>query len=107
MQSVNGDRRLLCDLIDAFRYDLPRMMDELEEAIQKDDRRLLGRAAHSLKGSLVHLGAIQAADSTRELEYFDAHRPIQDARELIDQLRKQLDQLTPELDHFQNTVPRS
>lgn len=106
LQSVNGDRQLLCELIDAFYGDVQRILESMEQAIDRNDRKVLSRAAHSLKGSLQLLGIQSLAEEVARFELDVTESSLDAARVSVDNLRTKISQLTPELNRFKNRVIR-
>ena len=68
LQSVNDDRELLREIIEAFLSEGASLLDRLPAAVSerrwKDARRL----AHTLKGSFLTFGATDAAEAAQALE---------------------------------------
>ncbi len=56
------------ELVDTFRDEAPRMLDELRDAYAKDDAERFRRAAHSLKSNANTFGASTLGKLARELE---------------------------------------
>lgn len=106
LQSVNGDRQLLFELIVVFESDSKRLLDEIRDGIEKEDSIRFRRAAHSLKSSLLHLGAGTASMAARELEMLPQSNSSDESMKSWERLRTLLDQLTPELQQFKNRVVR-
>jgi HPt (histidine-containing phosphotransfer) domain-containing protein len=65
---VDGDEELLRELIDLFLEDCPRLLTAIREAIARQDRDLLKRAAHTLKGSVGNFGAKAVCELAQKLE---------------------------------------
>jgi len=57
MQRLHGDRELFREFVELFDEDAPRLIQDLHDAITASDTRKLSRAAHSLRGLAVNLGA--------------------------------------------------
>ncbi|MCA9100292.1 MAG: response regulator, partial [Planctomycetales bacterium] len=68
LDRVGDDEELLRDVVDAFLQESPALLDNVRQAIDLDDTKTLQRAAHTLKTSFGHFGAIAAAELARELE---------------------------------------
>jgi len=62
-----GDE-FVCELVDTFLAEAPRMLDELRDAYAKDDAERFRRAAHSLKSNANTFGALTLGQLARELE---------------------------------------
>jgi HPt (histidine-containing phosphotransfer) domain-containing protein len=68
LQRVEGDRELLAELVEIFRAESPRMMDDIRLAFRAGDPTRLERAAHALRGSVGSLGARAVASAAGQLE---------------------------------------
>jgi HPt (histidine-containing phosphotransfer) domain-containing protein len=62
-----GDE-FVCELVDTFLTDAPRMLHELRDAYAKDDAERFRRAAHSLKSNANTFGALALGELARKLE---------------------------------------
>jgi signal transduction histidine kinase/HPt (histidine-containing phosphotransfer) domain-containing protein len=68
MDSVQGDRRLLRQLIEIFLDEGPMRITQARQALADDDAACLQRAAHTLKSSVKSFGAVRAYDLCGQLE---------------------------------------
>jgi len=68
LKSVGGDRELLCEIIEAFLEECPRITTALAAAIERRDTSATHRAAHTLKGDLFTLGASEASSVAQQME---------------------------------------
>jgi HPt (histidine-containing phosphotransfer) domain-containing protein len=93
MRIVDGDKTLLAELSQLFLDDYPLQMTELRRAIDRGDACQLERTAHSLKGALGTIAAINARTLAYELESL-GHTGCLDKAPLI------LQQLTAELERL-------
>ena len=55
---TDGDQDFIVGLLNTFRTEAQSLMIQLQQAIESDDRRLIKRIAHSLKGSAQNIGAM-------------------------------------------------
>ena len=62
-----GDE-FVCELVDTFLAEAPRMFEELRDAYAKDDGERFRRTAHSLKSNANTFGALALGKLARELE---------------------------------------
>jgi HPt (histidine-containing phosphotransfer) domain-containing protein len=60
---------ILGELVDIFRNQTPGLIDEIVSALEVRDALTLERAAHTLKGSSLNLGARGMADICQRVEY--------------------------------------
>jgi len=65
---VGQDRDLLIEIIDLFVAERPGQINEMQTAFAEEDYDRLSRVAHTMKGSLGTLRALQAKARAEELE---------------------------------------
>jgi PAS domain S-box-containing protein len=68
IESFNGNRMLLREVIDTFVEDCPRMMEEVNAATRAGDPARLQAAAHKLKGAVGLFTAADVFELARKLE---------------------------------------
>jgi two-component system, sensor histidine kinase and response regulator len=68
LAGIDGDRRLLRELVRLFLADCPQRLAELKAAIRRGDAGAIGRAAHTLKGSVGNFAAQKAFAACQRLE---------------------------------------
>lgn len=68
LEAVDGDRDLLCRMIELFMKQCPTLLQEIGVALDKADRLALQRAAHTLRGSVCNFGADRAYDAASRVE---------------------------------------
>jgi PAS domain S-box-containing protein len=68
LSRVDGDRKLLHEIIGLFMEQTPRLLGEIRQSIENLDGTTLQRAAHALKGSIGIFGAQTAFDAALRLE---------------------------------------
>ena len=70
LHDLHGEGRpdLLAELLAVYLRDTPPRLAALHEAVARADAEALRRAAHSLKGSSSHIGAVQMARLCTDLE---------------------------------------
>jgi len=95
LHSVNGDRQLLRDIVEAFLDESPRLLATIRGAIEQSDGRTLQRAAHTLKGSTRYFGAAQAAEIALQLERMGARGQLAHARDSLVDVEREMARLTP------------
>jgi CheY-like chemotaxis protein len=97
LHSVNGDRRLLRDIVEAFLDESPRLLTVIRTAIEQLDAKTLQRAAHTLKGSTRYFGASQVSEMALRLEAMGARHQLTDARDALIAVEREMARLTPVL----------
>ena len=97
LAGVDGNRRLLLDLVRLFLTDCPQHVAEIKEAIRLSDAEALGRAAHTLKGSVGNFAAKNAFAAAQRLEIMGRDRDLDNASEACVTLEADLALLSEEL----------
>jgi two-component system sensor histidine kinase/response regulator len=85
LASSGGDRELLDEVIGAFMEECPLLTRELADAIGRRDLKIAHRAAHTLRGALATLGAMQASSLAQQIEF-----RIRDGDWSIDDIHREL-----------------
>ncbi len=68
--SLSDDGTIIGQLIELYRTDSPKLMDDADAALERLDWETLKRSAHSLKSTSASMGATSASAVARELEQF-------------------------------------
>ena len=100
LQSVEGDRELLKELVAAFLEDAPRLMTGVREAIRDRDATALQRAAHALKGSMLAVGAVDPSQRAADLETKGASGHLNQTDMIFAVLEQNMGLLLPALAKF-------
>jgi HPt (histidine-containing phosphotransfer) domain-containing protein len=100
LRSTGGDRGLLCELIESFLTERPKLMANLELALETSDPDRLQFAAHVLKGSMRCFHAPEAMKPAEELETRGRTRNLAGVTAPYEQLREAVDRLTAALAEF-------
>jgi PAS domain S-box-containing protein len=97
LHSVNGDRRLLREIVEAFLDESPRLLASIRGAIEKRDAQRLQRAAHTLKGSTGYFGAARASEMALQLEAMGKRSELTHALDALTDMEQEMARLTPVL----------
>ncbi len=68
MTRLDGDTRLLAEIVELFLGSAPRLMRELKKALEARDGASVERAAHTLKGAVANFGARAVFEATVRME---------------------------------------
>jgi CheY-like chemotaxis protein/HPt (histidine-containing phosphotransfer) domain-containing protein len=101
-ETVGGDRKLLAELIQIFLNEKDSMIGEMRTGFERSDIESAQRVAHSLKGTLHHLGVNKVAQIAEKIERLDELQ-LDKAVGLCDEFEKEINQLTGELQRFTNS----
>jgi two-component system sensor histidine kinase/response regulator len=97
---LNGDRKLLLELIDLFLGDCPKMLAEIETAICTRDAKALHGAAHALKSSAGNFAAHRALEAALNLETMGRSGNLDAAEDALVGLRAEMRSLQRALQTF-------
>jgi len=97
LQGVDGNRKLLCELIEVFIDDLPKMTSRIKSAIAKQDAARLRDAAHALKGAIGNFDQGAPFEAVKKLELMARENQLSDADARFRNIKDQLALLTRSL----------
>jgi len=100
LDSVNHNRSLLRLVIDAFLRESTVFREQLSTAIRTDDPKLLQRSGHTLKGTMMSLGAESWAQLAQQLEELGSTETMEGAAALVARLEETIPSLLEQLDTF-------
>ena len=100
LERLNGDRRLLGELIGVFDGDCPRMLDAVRQAVEAGDAPALQTAAHKLKGSVANFSARGAVEAALRLETMARQRELDGAPEALAVVENEIARLRRALKGF-------
>ena len=95
IKTCGGDHALLRDIVEAFLEEEPRRVAEIRKAIDTSDFELLGRAAHTIKGSMRYFKAQTVFEWSHALEQLGQENTLDGAEEIFLLLRQELAKLHP------------
>jgi histidine phosphotransfer protein HptB len=87
---VDGDLDLLRDLAALFAEEAPRLLEQIELAIQQGSAVELEKASHKMKGSVLQFSAAAAAAAALELEQKGRSGSVAGAGVMLDKLRDEI-----------------
>jgi HPt (histidine-containing phosphotransfer) domain-containing protein len=93
LSRVEGDEQLLRELIEVFLVDSGSLLQQVAEAVTRQDAADLERAAHKLKSTVSIFGNQAAMQTALVLEMMGRDRDLRNAREVLMQLKKQVEAL--------------
>ncbi len=68
LSTVGGDEKLLRELLDVYQGETQGLMNEIDGALRDNNRHTLKRAAHTVKGASLSVGAVATAEVAQRLE---------------------------------------
>ncbi len=100
LEGIEGDRRLLADVIKTFLETLPESIAAIDTSIRDQQAVALERHAHSLKGELMALGATSTSKVALRLEMLAREKQLAATGQVFLELRQQLTDLQEPLTAF-------
>src|ERR1700730_2804690 len=97
LAGVDGNRRVLREFVRLFLADCPQRLEEIKEAIRRGDAGALGRAAHTLKGSIGNFAAKRAFAAAQRLEIMSRDIDLDNVGKACVTLESELALLSEEL----------
>jgi PAS domain S-box-containing protein len=97
LDAVGGDSELLNAVIEAFFDESAMLMQQIETSIQQGDAAALNRAAHTLKGSLLSVGARRASAAAFKLERMGQSSDLANSGDAYRDLQRHMEIAAPVL----------
>ncbi len=101
LELLQGDEKLLQEVIKIALQDIPRLFAEGRAALESRDHKSLERSAHTLKGLFRYFaGASAAADAAMRLEDIASRGELTEAPQALTALEAQIAGLLPALENL-------
>lgn len=100
LRGVDDDRDLYALVAAAFVAEVPKYLKETADAFHDPDAEALHRCGHTLKGMMLSVGAIKAAEWGRRLEAWDLSQPPAQSDDFQRQLEFVLNTVVKQLAGF-------
>ncbi len=79
LAKLDGNEKLFHELLEIFREESPKNLDQLREAISHGDSETVANIAHTLKGELGYFGMSGVCEHARELEEMGRRHELEGA----------------------------
>jgi CheY-like chemotaxis protein/HPt (histidine-containing phosphotransfer) domain-containing protein len=103
METVDGDRDLLRELIAVFSEETPRLLRGLEAALAAGDAPTAERLVHTMKGSVRPFSATAAFDLAHQVEMAARHDNLDLCRQKLPAIKSEFAALLDEAQHMPAT----
>jgi HPt (histidine-containing phosphotransfer) domain-containing protein len=100
LKVVDGDLKLLSEVVGIFLAESPRLLTQIEGAIGRADAEVVCRAAHTIKGGLRMFGAQTAYDLASRIEGLGRDGNLAAAGEPFENLKRAMLEMERELSAF-------
>ena len=90
---VGGDDDLIQTMLDMFREDYLKHVEQLKSAFYEGDTSQVQKAAHTLKGCAGNLGGMRASAAALEVELLGRSGDLTQGRVAVDKLEESIDDL--------------
>ncbi len=97
LDRMGGDEELLQEIVSLFLDEYSTMLAELRQAVSGADPQRIERSAHALKGALLNMSAVPAAELAQQLESMGNRGELQPAAPLLADLERRLERLAEQL----------
>src|ERR1700674_1276851 len=97
---VDNDHDLLCELIEMFKEEFPRVLQSLQQSGVREEKKNVEVPSHALKGMLSGLSVTRAAAIASQLEQMGRDRKSSGITETLALLEHEVANLLPELDAY-------
>jgi HPt (histidine-containing phosphotransfer) domain-containing protein len=104
LERVGEDKEFLVELIEGFIESLPEVLDALDSSVDEKEPQQLLSKAHSLKGSLLNLGAQASADVAYQLEIVADLKELTHASVLMSKLKVELNTFQNEFNEWRSSL---
>jgi two-component system sensor histidine kinase/response regulator len=104
LDAVDGNKRLLARVNDAFVKQMPAALETIRRAIEHRDAEALYHAAHKLKGSVSHFTGVPAIELSMSLERAGRDADFENAKALAPLLEEAVKELGKRIETALATV---
>jgi signal transduction histidine kinase/DNA-binding NarL/FixJ family response regulator len=98
MERVDNDREFLAELVELFEEDGPALLNELRDAVARQDSPAVARAAHTIKGTVGNFCAAAAMQMALEIEIMGKEDSLDHAAQSLAALEREVSQMKAALD---------
>ena len=100
LQTADGNRELVLEIVEVARQEIPILLSQLDEAITARDAKTAQRMAHTIKGEASVLGAARVEKGAASIEEAAENHDLDLARQYMPQFRQAVDEALEECQHF-------
>jgi two-component system, sensor histidine kinase and response regulator len=98
LESFGGDMEFLIEIMHLFFDDCPRLLAELDGAVNQSDASALRRLGHTIRGVAGNFSMTAVVDAAARLETMGKLEELGTARTTLTELRDAIDRVRPALD---------
>ncbi|MBD3168230.1 MAG: hypothetical protein GF307_02025 [candidate division Zixibacteria bacterium] len=102
LETVEGDKDLLKELIEIFIDDYPAVIKSLNEAFDSKECGQVEKAAHRLKGAMSNFGSGQAVELAQKTEILAREGDFEGAQKVYTDLIEASEKLIDDLKRYSN-----
>jgi two-component system, sensor histidine kinase and response regulator len=97
---VDNDHDLLCELIEIFKEEFPRLLEELRQAVAREEVKNVETTSHALKGMLLGLSVTRGAELVARLEQMAREGKTAGFADALTDFEGEVEGLLAELDGY-------
>ncbi len=100
LSNLRGDREILQAIVEAGLEESPKLLSDIQQAIEQGDATALRLAAHTLKGSIRYFEADKPFEYAYQLEMMGKNRKLESADTVLAALRDEMTRLITALSEY-------
>ncbi len=104
LESYGENQAIIHELIEMYNNDVPAMLENVKQAIDQRDSKMLDEQAHALKGAVGVFEAKRAHAAAYVLERMGKENTLEGSTAALEKLEFELNQLGNALNHFQEEI---
>ena len=97
MEHIGFDKSLLLELIEIFQEYYPEHLKDLNDAVERDDCKVIHETAHQLKSAVGNFFATKALELVRDIEKAGIQKRSDLAKEALQLLPAEVERMLDEL----------
>ena len=105
LNRIRGKQKLLCKMMALFQEQSAQLLAEIDDAVQRNDAKLLERSAHTLKSSANSIGAFALGEIAQQLEIIGHEANFNEAERVFNVLKQAIVRLEPAIRDFLTENP--
>ena len=102
LKNTAGDQDLLREIVAVFTENCSKMMEDIHQSIETNDRGKLRRAAHSIKSSFGYIGAMEPQELSAKLESMSENKETSELLKQTSRIEQAVEKVMPILLEFQS-----
>ena len=99
-ERLDDDMELFIELVDIFKTDSVKLINNIDDSIKNGDSQAIGKTAHTLKGAVSNFSSVTAYESALALEKIGKAGELDKAADVFESLKKDVEVLIKALEEL-------